>query len=176
MIKFWIFSTARGDACVIASEKGIKGALLPGWSRPQMMGYLVDHYPDAAPGKTPAGREVQAAVRFMKGYFKGAVSKKRPKLDLSGLSDFQRKVLGAVSKIEPGRTRSYSWVAERIGRRKAVRAAAHALAKNPLPLFIPCHRVIGKDGSLRGFSGVGGIRMKKALLDLEKKAAAKSRS
>lgn len=176
MIKFWIFATVRGDACVIASEKGIKGALLPGWTRQKLIDYVIDHYSDAVPAKTDTGGEAQAAIKFIQDYFKGMIPKKRPRLDFSGLTGFQREVLKAVNKIGYGETRSYSWVAHRIGRSRAVRAAAHAVAQNPLPLFIPCHRVIGKDGSLRGFSGVGGIHTKKAMLALESKIMAKSRS
>jgi methylated-DNA-[protein]-cysteine S-methyltransferase len=86
-------------------------------------------------------------------------------LDLSGATLFQRKVWEITRLIPYGETRSYAWVAEQIKNPKAVRAVGQALARNPLPLIIPCHRVITIDGRLGGFSG--GVEIKKHLLHLE---------
>ena len=69
------------------------------------------------------------------------------------LTDFQWQVLAAAMTIPLGQTRSYKWVARKIGRPKAVRAVGQALKKNPYPLIIPCHRVIKEDGSLGGYAG-----------------------
>lgn len=87
------------------------------------------------------------------------------KLDLSSLTPFQRKVLGAVKTIPYGETRSYKWVAERIGKPQAARAIGQALNKNPYPIIIPCHRVICSDGKLGGYSK--GIQKKRSLLKKE---------
>ena len=81
------------------------------------------------------------------------------------LSDFQKKVYKAVSIIPLGEVRSYSWVAKKIGRPKAVRAVGTALKKNPFAPIIPCHRVIKSNGSLGGYNR--GLKKKKELLDLE---------
>jgi len=81
------------------------------------------------------------------------------------LTDFQARVLKAVSQIPFGQTRSYAWVARKIGQPRAVRAVGQALNKNPYLLLIPCHRVIHQDGSLGGFAL--GVKTKKALLALE---------
>lgn len=81
---------------------------------------------------------------------------------------FQKSVWKALLKIPYGEVRSYQWVAEQIGNPKAVRAVGGANAKNPLPVVIPCHRVIGANGSLTGFGG--GLGVKQALIDLEKGA------
>jgi O-6-methylguanine DNA methyltransferase len=70
-------------------------------------------------------------------------------------------------KIPPGKTRTYAWVAEKIGKPKATRAVAQALHRNPWPLIIPCHRVVASDGSIGGYAY--GISLKKLLLLLEKK-------
>ena len=86
-------------------------------------------------------------------------------LDLSGATTFQRRVWRVTGLIPYGETRSYAWVAEQVGKPKAVRAVGQALAQNPLPIIIPCHRVIRKNGKLGGFGG--GIEMKKTLLKLE---------
>ena len=87
------------------------------------------------------------------------------KPDLGSLTPFQRKVLEAVKTIPSGETRSYKWVAGRIGNPKAARAVGQSLKKNPYPGIIPCHRVIRSDGKLGGYSK--GTQKKKKLLKKE---------
>ncbi|MCK4648086.1 MGMT family protein [bacterium] len=87
------------------------------------------------------------------------------KPDLGGLTPFQRKVLGVVKTIPSGETRSYKWVAKKMGNPKAVRAVGQALKRNPYPVIIPCHRVIRSDGKLGGYSK--GTQKKKKLLEEE---------
>lgn len=84
----------------------------------------------------------------------------------NNLTDFEWKVLAAAASIPLGETRSYQWVARKIGRPKAVRAVGQALGKNPFAPIIPCHRVVRSDGSLGGYAG--GLKKKKQLLNLEK--------
>ncbi len=86
-------------------------------------------------------------------------------------SDFQRLALKAVLAIPYGETRSYADIAARIGRPRAFRAVGRVNATNPMPLVIPCHRVIGADGSLHGYGGAGGLKTKQWLLDLERSCA-----
>lgn len=81
---------------------------------------------------------------------------------------FQRAVWRACMEIPQGETRSYKWIAERIGKPGAVRAVGSALGKNPFAPVVPCHRVIKSDGSLGGFSGPGGLKTKLRLLKKEK--------
>lgn len=85
--------------------------------------------------------------------------------DLDGLSPFTRAVLAATASIPRGETRSYRWVADRIGQPKAARAVGGALGRNPVPLLIPCHRVVREDRTLGGFAL--GPHVKQALLDRE---------
>ena len=80
---------------------------------------------------------------------------------------FQLKVWDFLKKIPKGTVKTYSEVAKAIGKPLAVRAVANAIAKNPYPIQIPCHRVIRSDGSLGGYSGVGGVKKKKNLLKKE---------
>jgi methylated-DNA-[protein]-cysteine S-methyltransferase len=80
---------------------------------------------------------------------------------------FQKKVWKEIAKIPEGKTISYKELAKRIGKPKAVRAVANAVGANPLPIVIPCHRVIRSDGSLGGYSGKGGTKTKRALLKKE---------
>jgi len=84
------------------------------------------------------------------------------------LTLFQKAVYAATMEIPLGETRSYAWVARRIGAPNSSRAVGHALNKNPYAPFVPCHRVISSDGSLGGFRG--GLSKKKRLLAREKKA------
>lgn len=86
-------------------------------------------------------------------------------LDMEAGTPFQQAVWRALLEIPRGETRSYAWVAERVGRPRAVRAVGQAVGHNPLPIIVPCHRVIGSDGSLHGFGG--GLPMKAALLGAE---------
>jgi len=98
-------------------------------------------------------------------YFLGeAVTFDEP-LDLDRATPFQRRVWLAVREIPYGEVRSYGQIARRIGHPQAVRAVGRALASNPLPIVVPCHRVIGSDGSLVGFRG--GLEMKRRLLEIE---------
>jgi methylated-DNA-[protein]-cysteine S-methyltransferase len=102
----------------------------------------------------------------------GVVDFSHVQADLSDATDFQRRVLTACKRIEYGQTVSYGDLAKAVGQPKASRAAGAALATNPIPLVIPCHRVIGSSGEMVGFSAEQGTRLKKRLLDLEARAVA----
>jgi len=86
--------------------------------------------------------------------------------DLRGLSEFEQSVLLKAREIPRGETRTYGWVAAQIGRPAAVRAVGTALRKNPVPVFIPCHRVVRSDGQL-GEYALGGSEAKRAILEAE---------
>ena len=101
----------------------------------------------------------------LKDYFSGNLKEFKTKINLSG-TDFQNSVWKSLLNVEHGKTISYSDLAKDIGNEKAVRAVASGVGANILPIIIPCHRIIGKDGSLTGYSG--GIERKKFLLNLEK--------
>lgn len=88
------------------------------------------------------------------------------RIDLSRLTPFQQRVLRKVRTIPAGQVRSYRWIAKAIGAERAARAVGTALAKNPIPLLIPCHRVVRSDGRLGEYSG-GGPSVKAKLLAFE---------
>jgi len=88
-------------------------------------------------------------------------------VDLSRMTAFQQEVLQAACQIPRGQVRTYSDLARQIGRPKAARAVGQALGSNPVPIVVPCHRVLAADGSLRGYSGGGGLATKEQLLRLE---------
>ena len=87
--------------------------------------------------------------------------------DLRSSTPFQRDVLTTVQEVPRGEYLTYGELARRIGKPGAARAVGQALGSNPIPILIPCHRVLASDGSLGGYSGRGGVRTKEALLRLE---------
>ncbi|MDQ6705946.1 MAG: methylated-DNA--[protein]-cysteine S-methyltransferase [Acidobacteriota bacterium] len=109
-----------------------------------------------------------AAAEQLRSYFAGELRTFDLQLDARG-TPFQRQVWRELQRIPYGETRSYADIANAIESPKAVRAVGAANGKNPLPIVVPCHRVIGSDGSLVGFGG--GMEMKKLLLNLENESA-----
>jgi methylated-DNA-[protein]-cysteine S-methyltransferase len=104
--------------------------------------------------------------RQLRSYFKGELRTFDLPLAPPDGTDFQRTVWDALTRIPYGQVVSYKSIAEEIGNPRAVRAVGGANAKNPIPVIIPCHRVIGSSGSLTGFGG--GLETKSRLIDLEK--------
>jgi methylated-DNA-[protein]-cysteine S-methyltransferase len=101
----------------------------------------------------------------LKAYLSGKPVRFAGRLDLSSGTPFQQKVWRALQTIPRGQTRSYAWVARKIGKPKAFRAVGAACGANPVPIIVPCHRVLASDGSVGGFGG--GLALKKQLLRLE---------
>lgn len=105
----------------------------------------------------------------LKAYLSGHRTTFPDKLDLSQATHFQHEVWEKTRLIPYGETRSYAWVAEQIKKPRAMRAVGQALGKNPIPIIVPCHRVVASDGKLGGFGG--GVEMKRHLLSLESSAS-----
>ncbi len=93
-------------------------------------------------------------------------------VDLPAATAFQRRVYAACRRIPWGRTRTYAQLAASVSSPAAARAVGTCMARNPVPLVVPCHRVVGSGGGLGGFSAPGGTRLKRRLLDLESGAPA----
>jgi len=109
--------------------------------------------------------QIAPVVRQLQEYFNGERLGFDLPLHLQGTS-FQKRVWEALMQIPHGETRTYKEIAQSIGAEKAVRAVGNANNKNPLPIIIPCHRVIGSNGSLVGYGG--GVDKKQYLLEIEK--------
>ena len=107
------------------------------------------------------------ALRQVQEYLGGKRTRFDLRLDMSTMSEFQRRVLNIALKIPRGKVLTYGDVAKAIGKPQSSRAVGQALGHNPVPIVIPCHRVLGSDGSLHGYSGGGGIQTKAWLLRLE---------
>jgi len=111
--------------------------------------------------------ETKSALTQIQNYLDGKQEKFDLPTDISTLTEFQQKVLEATRRIPRGTIATYMDIARKIGNPKAVRAVGQALGRNPIPIVIPCHRVIASDGSLGGYSGGGGLNTKAKLLQLE---------
>ena len=114
-----------------------------------------------------ARRWKAAAENELRAYLDGKLRIFATPYDLRGLSPFTRAVLRVTAKIPYGEVRSYRWIAERLGMPEAARAVGNALARNPVPIIIPCHRVVRADGSVGGYAL--GPAWKKRLIELEKR-------
>jgi len=156
-----IFNTDMGLVGILGSAKGLLRTTLPHPSTREIRQLLGDSINQAS----WSPRLFQDLVQRLKLYFGGHRANFPDKLDLSGATTFQRKVWETTRLIPYGETRSYAWVAEQIKPPKALRAVGQALSRNPLPIIVPCHRVVASSGKLGGFTG--GIEGKKRLLHLE---------
>jgi methylated-DNA-[protein]-cysteine S-methyltransferase len=114
-----------------------------------------------------AAEHCENAVQWLKEYFAGSEKPFSFQLDLAG-TDFQRAVWGQINSIGFGQTKTYGEIAIAIGKPMASRAVGAAVGANPVPLIIPCHRVLGANGKITGYSGGEGIPTKRLLLALEK--------
>ncbi|MGA2071278.1 MAG: MGMT family protein [Sedimentisphaerales bacterium] len=169
-MKYTIFRTGWGYFGLVADKKGLIRTILPCPTRKIVEKRLLAGLDNPQFDKNllrPLQKQIIA-------YFAGKHPSRPPSsvlcpLNLSRLSPFARKVLDACKKIPSGKTVSYSQLASMAGSPRASRAVGSALAKNPIPLIIPCHRVIHSDGSIGNFSALGGTSTKKKLLALETK-------
>ncbi len=159
-----IFQVKQGWVGLVGNEKGIERIYLPGLAKQELQKRIQSEFPES--------REEES---FLKGpkeelveYFEGRRSRFEMPLDLSRATSFQKKAYQVMLTIPFGEVRTYRWLAEKIGNPKALRAVGSANARNQWPLVIPCHRIVGSDGRLTGFSAPGGLALKEELLRLER--------
>ena len=153
MISTTYYQSPVGMLEIVASDSGIKSLRFTTKGNPE---------------NKPANPVLKECLTQLDEYFHGERKRFYLKLDLSDQTSFHREVYRLVQTIPYGRTRSYSDIARTMGNAGASRAVGQANSHNPLPIIIPCHRVIDKDGGLRGY--VYGLKMKQALLELENPA------
>jgi methylated-DNA-[protein]-cysteine S-methyltransferase len=150
----WV-DTSIGRLLLVASPAGLRAIMFERNGRP----------PDPPERSNPAGGgALDEAARQLGDYFERRRRHFDLPLDPAG-TPFQRRVWEALRKIPYGEIRSYGEIAREVGRPDATRAVGAANGANPLPIVVPCHRVVGADGSLTGFGG--GLELKRFLLDLE---------
>ena len=149
-MEFWMFDTTLGTMAVGEEDGCITRVWLPNSPMPRLM-----------PHKTPLLERAEGQIRE---YFDGRRQEFDLPLTFVG-TDFQKKVWQALTEIPYGKTVTYGALAERIGCPGGARAVGAANHCNPLPILVPCHRVVGVGGNLTGYAG--GMEMKKFLLELE---------
>ena len=125
------------------------------------------HIKASFPHALSAHAAIPSFIATIHGYFALRQSFFSADLDWTGHSGFSVAVWKVTRTIPLGATKTYRWVSDRIGRDGASRAVGSALARNPFPLVVPCHRVVRHDGDLGGFSGPGGVLLKRKLLEHE---------
>ncbi|MGH7235317.1 MAG: methylated-DNA--[protein]-cysteine S-methyltransferase, partial [Nitrospiraceae bacterium] len=161
-----VFKTRWGWMGAAASAQGVRAIVLPKASRRAVEAALQGESlsSNGRPSLRPATvlREARAQLE---GFLEGTRRELDFPVDLSGGTAFQRRVWRTILWIPYGRVRPYKWVAVRVGGRQYARAVGLALGANPVPIMVPCHRVVARDASLGGFSG--GLRTKRRLLQLE---------
>lgn len=162
-VVYWDTVTFRDWTFYLAAtEAGLCSIMLPNGTFEAMRDWIMKYIPGAQ--LVGSAEQMQPYTQQLTEYLHGERSEFTLPLDLRG-TPFQVAVWNALRRIPYGETRSYSQIAEDVQRIKAVRAVGAANGANPIPVVIPCHRVIGKDGSLTGYGG--GLPVKAELLRLE---------
>lgn len=159
-----IFKTDQGWVGLAATADGLVASVLPMKTRESVERTLVVSRHAFERLIAPPER----AVELLSAYFRGeTVDLSTVSLDLGGCRPFDRAVYTALLGIGRGAVITYGGLASRAGRPGAARAVGGAMARNPLPPFIPCHRVVAADGRMAGFTTEGGVALKRRLLEME---------
>jgi methylated-DNA-[protein]-cysteine S-methyltransferase len=151
-----------GPLLLAQTRRGLVRVGLPNQDSDEL---LVDLAARVSPRVLEAPRKLDEVRRELELYFDGKLDSFGLSLDWRLSSGFRQRVLRAINRIPYGQTRSYTEMAHKAGNERAVRAAGTACGSNPIPLVVPCHRVLRTGGALGGYGG--GLPMKEALLQLE---------
>jgi methylated-DNA-[protein]-cysteine S-methyltransferase len=168
-LQFSVFETQVGFCGVLWSQRGLRAVLLPEVGVKELRLAILARYPHAAESAPPQVMK-RVIARLVSLLESGQGNFDEVELDLEGVTDFQKRVYEEARRIPPGATCSYGELAQRLGKPGAARAVGMALGRNPLPLLIPCHRVLAAGGALGGFTAHGGVALKKRLLVIERSA------
>lgn len=158
-----IFHSPWGWMGIAESSKGIQAIVLPKRSRRAVESDLKAQ--SKIPLQQGESSRLTAARHQLLDYLAGKRNTFDVPLDFTQGTSFQRQVWRTLQRVPYGKLRSYQWIALRVGGRHYARAVGNAVGANPLPIIIPCHRIVANDASLGGFSG--GLSMKRKLLSLE---------
>lgn len=163
---YYVFDTAIGACGAAWSERGMTRLQLPERTRSATERRLRSRPVDSGAGEPPA--PVRMAIAMLERYFAGErVDFASVALDLGGVGPFHRKIYDATRSLGWGETASYGDVARQAGSPGAARAVGQAMGHNPVPIIIPCHRVLAAGRKIGGFSAYGGAITKERLLALE---------
>jgi methylated-DNA-[protein]-cysteine S-methyltransferase len=166
MTAYTLFDTALGRCGIAWGEDGVVGVQLPEKTIAQTRLRLLRHCPTADEATPP--RVIERAIEDIKALLNGQrKSLMAVTLDMERVPEFNAKVYALTRAIPPGKTRTYGEIARAMGAADGARAVGQALGRNPFPIIVPCHRVIGTNGRLVGFSASGGVAMKLKMLEIE---------
>jgi methylated-DNA-[protein]-cysteine S-methyltransferase len=167
MSAYTLFETAMGTCGIAWGENGIVGVQLPECNPSATLSRLLRRQGgDASPGLPPP--QIQRTIEDIVALLAGkARDLQRSPLDLTQVPDFSRRIYDVVRRIPPGQTLSYGDVAARCGDPATARTVGQAMARNPFPIIVPCHRVLAAHGKNGGFSAYGGVSTKLKLLAIE---------
>jgi methylated-DNA-[protein]-cysteine S-methyltransferase len=169
-LAFAIFDTPIGACGIAWNAAGITGLQLPSANAEATRSRLRRRWVGAVEGPPPPG--VQRAIDRILALLGGeAVDLGDIPVDLSDAPDFHRKVYEVARTIAPGQTMTYGEIARRLGAPQESREVGQALGRNPIAIIVPCHRVLGADGKMGGFSASGGVATKRRILEIEGAAA-----
>lgn len=166
-VGFALFDTAIGRCGVCWAEGGIVGAALPGPDDAQMRERFAGRFPGAVEAVPPAkyAAVIKDVVALLAGEKRDLAA---APLDLSATPPFHQRVYAVARRIPPGQTMTYGEIARALGAGpEAARAVGEAMGRNPIPILMPCHRVLGANGKPGGFSAPGGLETKLRLLQIE---------
>jgi methylated-DNA-[protein]-cysteine S-methyltransferase len=165
---FAIFETAIGACGIAWGERGIAAVQLPEASEQKTHARLQRRFPEAL--EAPPPPDVQHAIDGITALLRGeAIDLTAVALDVEDLPAFNRRVYEVARAIPQGATLSYGEIAAKLGEpREAARDVGQALGQNPIPIIVPCHRVLAANGKPGGFSASGGVTTKLRLLTIEK--------
>ena len=164
-----IFETAIGPCGLAWSDAGVTGAALPEPTAEETLTRLRRRRPDAEVRDPPVF--IQEAATAIIALTRGeAADLTAVPLDQQGYPEFDRKVWAITHAIPVGETLTYGDIARRLGDVSLSRAVGQALGANPIPIIVPCHRVVASDGRTGGFSAPGGVATKLKLLNIERAA------
>lgn len=167
MLSFCLFPTPIGTCALVWRGDRIVGAQLPEPDEDTARQRLARRFPQA--GEAPPPTFIKAAIADVVALLAGeARDLSHLPLDLDAVSAFERRVYDVAIGIPPGETMTYGAVAARLGEPGAARAVGVALGRNPVPIIVPCHRVLAAGGRTGGFSADGGVGTKLRLLTIEK--------
>lgn len=163
---FALFDTPIGHCAIVWRGSAVVGSALPESSDEALRASIKRRFPSAAEcaPPPPIAAVIATVVRLLSGE---AENFSAVEIDLSGLAPFERAVLEAALAIPTGETRTYGEIAKSLGSPGAARAVGRALGGNPVPIIIPCHRVLASDGRSGGFSAPGGSTTKLRMLEIE---------
>ena len=162
-VGYRVVDSPVGPLWIAVGPKGVLGIHYGAEPSHVELARIVRRY---GPGVLPDPRRADVVARQLDQYFEGKRRAFDVPVDLSTLTDFQQRILGATARVGYGDVATYATVAARAGIPKAFRAAGAALGSNPVPIVVPCHRVLASDGSLGGYGG--GLEAKRRLLQLER--------